>query len=180
MYEISIHPSLKSSVESAIKQYNALVAATPGALLKPGYEMQTTLVSELWDQIPRSALPAKELEVDFDKPLAKSQMLSLIRALEMAVFLGDGRYCSVIGYLNSVIDHHPNAYELRQAFLSAEQALLESGVQTDVDPRFRQLASSLRDAFRQPSAVYGDIDASGLQGLRVQRLVATQELDCSR
>lgn len=145
MYHFKINPSAVQPILNAIEQYNGLMAGQPDFFLVPGVESATQQLNQLWNEMRPADSDKRTLDINFDEPLTRQQLLTVFRAFEVSVFLGDGRYCSLLDHVEPVLQRHPNAYLLRQAFVYAEQHFAEMGIEKRVDPKFRELAVISRE-----------------------------------
>ncbi|AXH59426.1 hypothetical protein [Pseudomonas amygdali] len=145
MYHFKIDPPALQPIMNAIEQYSALMAGQPNFFLIPGVESATQELNQLWNEMRPAESDKPALGINFDEPLTRQQLLTVIRAFEVSVFLGDGRYCSLLDHVEPLLQRHPNAYLLRQAFVQAEQNFAEMRIEKRVDPKFRELAVISRE-----------------------------------
>jgi len=145
MYHFKIDSSAVQPIMNAIEQYNGLMAGKHDFFLIPGVESATQELNELWNEMRPAESDKRTLDINFDEPLTRQQLLTVVRAFEVSVFLGDGRYCSLLDHVEPVLQRHPNPYLLRQAFVQAEQHFAEMSIVKRVDPKFRELAVISRE-----------------------------------
>lgn len=162
MYKIHIEPTLQASLSGVLDQYNALIEGRPNLF---GAEGATAELNEVWNQLSPGTMKKPGLSIDFDSPVTRSQLIGLVKALEVAVFIGDGRYSSLLDHIHPVLERHANAYLLRQSFVLAEQSFADLGLKKSVSADFRSIAGLLRDAFGSvtgPMLPNGHLEAPGI------------------
>lgn len=145
MYHFKIDPTAVQSITNAIEQYNGLMAGQPDFFHAPGVESATQELNQLWNEMRPAESDKRTLDINFNEPLTRQQLLTVFRAFEVSVFLGDGRYCSLLDHVEAVLQRHPNSYLLRQAFVQAEQHFADMRIEKRVDPNFRELAVISRE-----------------------------------
>lgn len=181
MYQFHIDTALVERINQAIEQYNGLLAGRPDFFLTPRARCATQELNQLWNDLQPDAGEQPALDIDFEKPLSRQQMLALVRAFEVSVFLGDGRYCSLLDQVDTMLYRHPNGFMLRQAFAVAEQHFIEMGIEKHVDPKFRELAAVCRDLMMSMRTCGHDIKhwtGPGITIIKRQPVIETEDMAC--
>ena len=145
MYQFQIDSALVQPINKAVEQYNGLLSGRADFFLTPAARCATQELNVLWNELRAIEGDQPALEIDFEEPLSRQQLIALVRAFSVSVFLGDGRYCSLLEQVDPMLHRHPNGFMLRQAFAVAEQNFIEMGVEKNVDPKFREMAAVCRD-----------------------------------
>ncbi|MBD8089287.1 hypothetical protein IFT48_04770 [Pseudomonas fluorescens] len=145
MYQFKIDQDLAQPINAAIVQYNDLLAGRTDFFAKYGHPDAAVELNQLWNGLRPAVVEQPLFCVDLEDCLSRAQLTTMVRAFEVSVFLGDGRYCSLLDHVHPLLERHPNGFMLRQAFGLAEQTFVDMGLAKQVDPKFRELASGLRE-----------------------------------